>query len=108
MDNVVYDMVKSFYPIRQCMKLRQDGEFWIVANYNQDIFYLNETAAEFYEACTGENRIMDCFNLMKQQYDISEDELKRDVMELVRNLQWQDIIRLEERINEKVSETICM
>lgn len=99
MSNLIcYDMMKEFVPIQHYLKKRDDNEFTIVSNDRQEIFYLNDTARTFYRMCNGELTIGSIVNEMEREYLVDEDELVSDLIELIRNMQWQDIIIMKERV----------
>ena len=93
---VSYDMMKSFIPLQYYLKKRDDGEFAIVSNERQEIFYLNDTARTFYEMCDGKNSINSIISKMLMEYSVERNVLIADMIELIRNMQWQDIIIMRE------------
>mgnify|MGYP006988887045 CR=1 FL=1 len=51
--NAAYNMLKNFIPVRNALKVREDGNFLIAANNEKEIFYLNSTARDFWEFIDG-------------------------------------------------------
>lgn len=97
-NSVCYDMMKSFIPLQNYLKKRDDGEFTIVSNDRQEIYYLNDTARTFYELCDGKNSIDSIMSKMEMEYAVERNELIADMIELIRNMQWQDIIIMREEL----------
>lgn len=103
-DLVCYEMLKNFIPSKCCIKYRHDNEFTIVSNNRQEIYYLNESASFFYELCNGKNSINSIVSEMLAEYEVDEEEIRRDIIELIRNMQWQDIIEMKEELNGTAKE----
>lgn len=94
-----YDLLKNYIPIHSYKKCRDNEDFLIVMNFEGDIYYLNETAKYIFLNFDGKKTIKDIFENMKNKYDANnEDELilKKDLTEIIRDFQWQNIINLME------------
>ena len=59
------------------------------------IYYLNSTAALFVELADGKTTVESIKNKFLEKYDVEEDELERDLIEVIRDLQWKKILTLE-------------
>lgn len=72
-----------------------DTDFLIVKNSDLEIFYFSSTAKEMLEMILeGNCSINTIFCGMKKKYEIPESDLKRDIIEFMRDLQWKKIISL--------------
>ena len=95
MNNVVWDKMKDLTPIRNARKYREDGDFLIVMSYSHEIKYFNDVAKSFYVLADGSRRLCEIINEMLEEYEVDESTLILDCIELVRNLQWEDMILLK-------------
>lgn len=101
---MVYELIKEFIPVKTCLKERNDGEFLIVSNKDLSIYYLNETAREFYNWIDNKASVSEIMKKFIETYDVDVTVLERDIMHLVRDLQWKHLLVLKGAINsEKVS-----
>ena len=94
--DTVFNKMKGLVPEKTLLKERQDGDFLVVCNEDMNIFYLNETSADVYSMCDGKTSLQDIFRRMKDLYDVSETELEADLVVLIRDLQWKQLLRLME------------
>ena len=95
---LVFDKIKNLIPIQVNLKKRRNGDFLIVMNENNNIHYLNSTAKFIYEHCDSDNTIENIFDLIKKEFEITsdmEEEVKKDVVSIIRDFQWQKIIELK-------------
>lgn len=97
-NNRAYELIRHYIPIQTARKTKENGEFLIVSNSFGTIYYLNNVAHDIWDYINGENSIEDIFVKVISIYDISEDYLKYDIMELIRNLQWNKLIKLKEPV----------
>ena len=102
---MVYEKLSAYYPIQTCIKKRKNGDFLIVMNDKADIFYLNDVAHFVYEQCTGGISISDIRQHIFQEYEhesSDEGSITEDLVNIIRDFQWQNIIELRRTRNEKV------
>lgn len=92
--STIFSYHEDFIPESICMKHRNEGDIVIVLSANGAIEFLNETASFFFQQSDGKKSIGDIFRLMLATYDVSAEHLQNDLLELVKSLQWQRIIRL--------------
>lgn len=97
MMNIIFDKMQNLVPIKNSIKEKQNEPFLIVKSEDLSIYYLNETSKEFYELCDEKNSIKDIYLKLLAMYEVSEDELQQDLIELVRDLQWKKILKLKEK-----------
>jgi len=96
--NVIFQKLKVLVPYKACLKEKSNGDFQIVANKAGEIFYLNETSKAFYSYCDGIRTIADIHNSLQDIYDVDADELANDLVDLVRDMQWNEILTMKEVI----------
>lgn len=94
--NIIFEKLRKLIPYKTCLKEKQNDDLLIVANENGDIFYLNETSRDFYEHCNDSSTIEEIFRYMLDTYDVEEDELANDIVSMVRDLQWNNVLSLKE------------
>ena len=75
---------------------RRTFELWIFRfhNYLNKMVYLNATASDVFLLCNGRNSIEEICKKMLCDYDVSYDIIKNDIVKIIRDLQWNNIIRL--------------
>lgn len=98
--NKVYEQMKNLVPVINTQKYRDDGEFLIIMSYSHKIQYLNEVAREFFLQIDGKDKVEDIVAYLLEEYEVSEEELTRDIVELIRDLQWNKMIMLKEKEEE--------
>lgn len=89
-------LIKELVPGRMHLKARTDNEFLIVSTKDLNVYYLNETARDFYELIDGAATINEIINKLMQIYEIDYATLEKDVVHLIRDLQWKQLIALTE------------
>ncbi|HWR05455.1 PqqD family protein [Sporomusa sp.] len=89
-------LLKRLVPVRMHLKARVDNDFLIVSTKNLNIYYLNETARDFYDLVDGAITINEIVNKLMQVYEIDYATLEKDIVHLVRDLQWKELIVLTE------------
>lgn len=96
--NEVYTLIKEYIPIKDTLREKENGEFLILANKNSDIYYLNDMARVMYSLIDNKISIDDIYTKIKQEYEVNDNELKADIVDFIRDLQWKKLIRLKEVI----------
>ena len=94
----MFDKMNQLIPIKTCLKFRENGDFLIVMNAESKIYYLNDTARFVYENIDGNTSIENIFNMIKKEFEVTsdmEEEVKNDVVSIIRDFQWQKIIELK-------------
>lgn len=95
MDTSIYQMFENLIPIHNSRKVRLDGDFAIILTPSLQVVYLNEVAKSFLNLVNGERSIADIIQALMSSYDVDIELLKKDVVELVRNLQWEQVIQVK-------------
>jgi hypothetical protein len=91
---MTYEALSALKPNVSALKYRANGDFLVVSGNNLQIQYLNEVAKDFYLKINGVNSIDDICKLLLAEYDVEEQKLHKDIVMLVRDLQWSDLITL--------------
>lgn len=92
---ITWDWIKDKKPRNISLKHRMEENIMIVYGKTLEISYLNKTGAHILNLSDGENTMSDIANVLLTTYEVDEKELKKDIITLVRELQWKRIIRLE-------------
>lgn len=101
--NIIYDNLSKLVPYKTCIKEKKNDDLLIVFNINSEILYLNEVSRDFYELCDGNNSISVIISKLMEIYDVSLQQLEEDIVSLIRDMQWDNILGLKEIMNnEKV------
>ncbi len=99
----IYVLHRDMVPHQVFFKKRPDGDFWVVANKDSKIFYLNKIAIAVYEKIDGEKSIDELKNELLEEFEITEKKLEGELLSLLRNMQRQGIIGLSKRKDVKNS-----
>jgi hypothetical protein len=102
---MVYEKLSVYYPVQTCIKKRKNGDFLIVMNDKEDIFYLNDVAQFVYEHCTGDMSIEGIRQMIFSEYEhetTDDGAITEDLVNIIRDFQWQNIIELRRLRNERV------
>ena len=94
--NFIYDKISHLIPFKTCIKYKENENLLIVSNTNSDVLYLNETSKDFYLLCNDERTIDEITDAMLEIYEISKDEIIDDIISMVRDMQWNNILNLKE------------
>ena len=92
----IYQEIKELIPITKYLKKRINDEFLIIATNSGEIRYLNEVAKDFYLAVDGQKTLEELLNILLSIYNVDRIVLEKDIVDLVRDLQWQDLLELKE------------
>lgn len=96
----LFDKFQDYVPVKDCIKERVNGDFLLVVGESLDLQYLNETAKFIYSNFDGKNTVLDIYNLLLKEYEIEEDmkeNVKKDIVNTVRDFQWQRIAKLKSK-----------
>lgn len=94
---LIYNHLKDFYVLPIYRKLRKEGDVTIVMSENLELGYLNSTSSFFMENVDGEHSIDEITAKMYEEYEVQQEILERDMVNLVRDLQWRKLIKLSRR-----------
>ena len=94
--NLAFSHLINHIPIRKELKFRVEGNVGIVCN-TQDfhINYLNETALAIFQLIDGKRNIGKIAQSFLESVDVDRDVFERDLIEILRNFQWQKLVILK-------------
>lgn len=92
--DILLNHLGGLYPRFEPLKSRLEGDILIVSNNNLELFYFNETAASFCNKADGTKTLNEIIDLMQQEYDVEPAELTNDMLNLVRELQWSQVLQM--------------
>ena len=92
---MIYEWMKDKRPCKMTLKERLDGDFLIVYGEQLEICYLNKTSAMILQACNGRHTVEDILQMLFNRFNASKEELKTDLIDILRDLQWKRLIVLE-------------
>ena len=98
----IYDILSNLIPVQDFIKFRENGEFLILMSEKLEIQYLNEVAKDFYLLINGKRSLKEITEILLEMYDVERNILEKDICQLLRDLQWKNLIILKEKKNEKV------
>ncbi|MBQ9595605.1 MAG: PqqD family protein [Synergistaceae bacterium] len=93
--NTAYNFLKDYVPLHNAVKTREDGDFLVALNRNNEIYYLNGTAREMWEILDGTVSIEGLCSKILSEYDIDRKSLEYDIVSFIRDLQWKKLIRIK-------------
>lgn len=100
--NNLFDNINELIPIQNYVKLRENNDFLILMSDNLEIQYLNEVAKDFYLLIDGKVKVKEIMAKMLSIYQVEKEILQKDIVHLIRDLQWKNLITLKEEKYEKV------
>jgi hypothetical protein len=92
---MIYEFSKNLRPFTKTLKIREEGEFLIASSDSLEICYLNPVAKDFFYLIDGERTVEEIIRELLDMYDTDMETLKKDILLLIRDLQWKDIIGLK-------------
>lgn len=90
-----YTLLKDYIPLRSAVKSRADGDFLVVSNRSNEIYYLNGTAREMWDVIDGRISIDDICGRFMHEYEVDRERLEGDIVNFIRDMQWKKLIRLK-------------
>ena len=92
---MIFTWLENKIPHVTFVKKRLNDDVLIICTENLMSYYLNSTAAFFIELADGKSTVGDIKNKFLARYDVDEQELEKDFVEMIRDLQWKKILTLE-------------
>ena len=92
---MIFESLKNKVPNNHSLKQKINDDILIVSSRKLEIFYLNNTAKDFLLLCDGVRSLNDIKNELLCMYDVDAATLEEDIVELVRDLQWMNLIVLK-------------
>lgn len=93
----MYNLWKDLVPRKNALKEKENGEFLIASSPSLEIFYLNDTAREFFSLVNGDRSIDKIIDTMMEIYDVERTVLQEDIIDVIRELQWKNLLLLRRR-----------
>lgn len=93
--NTAYNFLKEYIPIHNAIKTREDGNFLVALNRNNEIFYLNGMAREMWGFLDGITSVEGLCAKIISEYDVDRESLESDIVNFIRDLQWKKLIRIK-------------
>lgn len=98
----MYELWKDLVPRKNTLKEKTNGDFLIVSSFNLEIFYLNDTAREFFSWINGHRSIDQIVDQLMEVYDVDRYILQDDMIDVIRELQWKNLVSLRRRSYEGI------
>ena len=92
---MIFAWLENKIPHCSFVKKRLNGDILIICADNLTIYYLNSTAAFFIELADGKSTVGEIKDKFLARYDVNEQELENDFVDMIRDLQWKKILTLE-------------
>jgi hypothetical protein len=97
--SLAFSYLSNYIPVRKELKFRHEGNVGIVCNmHDYRINYLNETAMAIFQLIDGKRTIVEIFQCFLKNVDVDKEVLESDLIEIMRNFQWQKLITLKQKV----------
>jgi hypothetical protein len=94
---ITFSYLSSHIPVRKELKFRIEGKIGIVCNsHDFRIIYLNETALAVFQLIDGKKSVSDIAKEFMDMVDVDPNIFEQDLIEILRNFQWQKLIALKQ------------
>ncbi len=98
-ESVIFNKMAPIYIQTDFAKFKEDKNtgFLIVMSKDLNVSYYTDTAKEIIcfinsaEICC----VNDIYEHMHELYDVEEFELKKDIVEFIRELQWKNLVQMK-------------
>ena len=92
---IIWDWIKEKKIKDISLKKRKEGNVVVVYGKNLEICYLNKVGGEILYLSADNITINEISIKLMSKYDVDEKVLHDDLIEILRDLQWKRIIKLE-------------
>lgn len=92
---MIFAWLKNKIPHCSFVKTKMNDDVLTVCTDDLVMYYLNSTAAFFISMANGRNSIDEIKNKFLERYDVEAKELEKDLVDMIRDLQWKKILTLE-------------
>ena len=92
---MIFEWIKDKVPVAAYVKKRMNEDILIICAETLSMYYLNATAAFFINSADGNATVNEIKSKFLQKYDVDEEELEKDIIDMIRDLQWKQILYLE-------------
>ncbi len=93
--NLIWDWVKNKRPVDISLKKRMEGDVAVIYGKTLEICYLNKVASQILQYSDGKKTLSEMADQLLRIYDVDEDILQNDIVELIRDMQWKRLVKLE-------------
>lgn len=93
---MIYEWIRNKKLHNKALKARDNEDLLIVCSHSLEIYYLNPTAGLILKSANGKNTVDDIKTMFLERFDVDECELEMDLVDTIRDLQWKNLILLEE------------
>ena len=94
----MYELWRNLVPTKNVLKEQLNGDFLIVSSPALEIFYLNDTAREVFSLMDGCSSINQIIDRLMTIYDVDRSVLQNDIIDVIRDLQWKNLVSLRRRV----------
>lgn len=91
----LFEILKNEVPRRIDLKARREGDIAVVMNGDGVLEFLNRSASDLFGLVDGVRTVGELLELLMVEYDVDEEVLKNDLIDVIREMQWRRIIRLD-------------
>ncbi len=93
--NLIWDWVKNKRPVDISLKKRIEGDVVVIYGKTLEICYLNKVGSQILQYSDGEKTLSEIADRLLNIYDVDENILQNDIVELIRDMQWKRLVKLE-------------
>lgn len=93
---ITWEWLKHKKLVDISLKKRWEKDIMVLYGKELDICYLNKIGGEIISLSNCKNTASDIADMLLQTYDVDENELREDILCLIRELKWKRLVRLEE------------
>lgn len=93
---MIYEIIKNKVVFPTILKTRENLGMLVAMNENSEIYYLNETAKDILLASNGKHSVEEIVDIIMQSYDVEKEILQSDIVSILRDLQWKNLVYMED------------
>mgnify|MGYP000562425267 CR=1 FL=1 len=90
----IYNKYENLFITPCFCKSRVDSEFLIIMNNNLETFYFTDTAKEMIKNISSGIKVNELLNIIIQEYEVDLEDLKSDIINFLKDMQWKGIMSL--------------
>lgn len=91
---MIWKWLENKSPVCIALKTRKEGDITVACNSKLEIVYLNITASFLIDMADGHITVSEIAKAMLEKFEVTESDLINDLIEVIRQLQWKRIIKL--------------
>ncbi|WP_406041564.1 PqqD family protein [Succinimonas sp.] len=93
---MIWKWLENKKPVCIALKTRKEGDITVACSSKLEVFYLNITASFLVNMADGRITLSEIAKIMIENFEVSEPDLINDLVEVIRQLQWKRIIKLND------------